>query len=128
MTTWTSHLPAFLKDAEEAEQFALIAAAYVLVNAVKRALRGGFTSGAFTTGHLINTVTRGQPFRDGLGWAIEVGTSELYGLYWEVGHRNLFSGRYEREERWRPAFMDSRNEMRDSYSREWTRRMRKWEA
>lgn len=125
---WTSNLKPFLKEAEEAEKFALIAAAYVLVNSVKRALRGGYTSGDFVTGGVINSVTRGQPFRDGQGWAIEVGTDLMYALFWEVGHHSIFSRRYEREERWRPAFMDSRNDMRDAYAQEWARRMNRWRA
>ena len=128
MTTWTSNLPQFLKDESEAERLGVIAAAYVLVNAVKRSLRGGYTSGNFVTGGVINSVTRGQPFRDGMGWTIEVGTNLMYALFWEIGHHNLFTRKYERVEKWRPAFMDSREAMRAAYSREWQRRMQKWRA
>lgn len=128
MSTWTSNLAAFNADNDAAQQFALIAAAYVLVNAVKRALKGGYTSGAFVTGHVINSVTRGEPFREATGFSVLVGSNVPYALFWEIGHHNLFTRKYEREERWRPAFMDSREAMSQAYSREYQRRMAKWRA
>lgn len=128
MSSWTSNLPAFLKDQDEAERLGLIAAAYVLVNSVKRALRGGYTSGNFVTGNVINSVTRGQPFRDGMGWAIEAGTDLMYALFWEIGHHNLFTRKYERVEKWRPAFMDARPAMAEAYARQWEKTMQRWRA
>lgn len=128
MTTWKSNLSAFKRDADRAAELGVIAAAYVLVNSVKRALRGGYKSGDFVTGNVINSVTRGTPFREGSGWSIRVGTNVKYALYWEIGHFNAWTRRYEREERWRPAFMDARREMVAAYSRTWKRHMKKWEA
>lgn len=127
-TAWTSNLDTFNRDDDDAQEMAIIAVAYVLVNAVKRALKGGYTSGAFVTGETINSVTRGTPFREGMGWSIEVGTNLMRALFWEIGHNNLFTGKYEREERWRPAFMDSRDAMAATYAREYQRRMAKWRA
>ena len=128
MTTWTSNLDQFLRDQDEAERMGVIAAAYILVNAVKRALKGGYTSGAFVTGHVINSVTRSAPFREGMGWSIKVGTNLDYALFWEIGFNSIFTRRYERVEKWRPAFMDSRPEMVAAYARTWERAMAKWRA
>lgn len=128
MINWTSNRKAFLHDAEEAEQLGLIAAAYVLVNAVKRGLRGGYTSGNFVTGGVINSVTRSEPFRDGSGWSIRVGTNLKYALFWEIGHHNAYTRKYERVERWRPAFMDTREAARAAYARTWKRAMKQWES
>lgn len=106
----------------------LVAAAYVLVNSVKRALKGGYTSGAFVTGNVINSVTRSAPMRGGMGWSISVGTDLDYALFWEIGHHNLFTRRFERVEKWRPAFMDSREDLRAAYARTWEKAMAKWRA
>lgn len=127
-TVWTSHLDQFNRDRDEAERLGVIAAAYILVNAVKRALKGGYTSGAFVTGHVINSVTRGTPFREGMGWTIEVGSNLNYALFWEIGHHNRWTRKYERVEKWRPAFMDSRPAMAEAYARQWERTMSKWRA
>lgn len=126
--TWTSNAPAFKRDADAAERKALLAAAYVLKNAVKRALRGGYTSGDFVTGLSVNSVTNSEPERDTTGWAIRVGTNLKYNLFWELGHRNAYLRRFVRVEKWRPALMDSREPMRAAYARVWKREMGKWES
>jgi DNA-binding Lrp family transcriptional regulator len=92
----------------------LIAAATVYVNAVKLGLRGGYTSGAFVTGNVINSVTRSEP--DLVRGEILVGTNVLYALYWELGHINLFLRRYVRKEVWMPALSESAARMRDAYA------------
>lgn len=80
-------------------------------NAVVRALRGGYRSslgnrGDFVTGTSLNHVRVAEPV---IGPTLDtsyvrVGTDLLYNLYWEVGHHNIFTRRFERDERWRPAF------------------------
>lgn len=108
MATWHSNIPAVQAALREGQALGLIAAAQVVVNAVKRGLRGGYTSGDFVTGNSINHVTKGPVEQDAAGAFIRVGTSLLYNLYWELGHHNLFSGRYERRPLWIPSLLDTR--------------------
>lgn len=89
----------------------LKAAAYVYANEVKRALAPGYTSGAFVTGRVLNSVTVGEPANG----AIEVGSDVDYAMYWELGHHNLFTRRYERVEIWRPALEAMTPEMVDVF-------------
>lgn len=86
-------------------------AAQIYYNNMKKALRGGFTSGDFVTGNLINSVTRTPVESDGTNARVRVGTNILYALFWEVGHHNIYTRRREREERWRPTLMSSLREM-----------------
>jgi len=81
----------------------LIAAAQILVNVVARKLRGGYTSGTFVTGNVMASVTKSQPYPDGEGMSINVGTNVRYALFWELGHHNIFTRKYERVPIWQPA-------------------------
>lgn len=123
-TTWRSNLPAFNRASDEGDKAGLLAGAYVLSNAVKRALKGGYTSGDFVTGQSVNHVTIGQVYREGMGWAIKVGTDLLYNLFWELGHQNIYLRRFVRVEKWRPALMDSRLEIRNAYNRVYISRLK----
>lgn len=108
MARWRSNIPTIKAELARVEALGLIAAAQVVVNEIKIRLRGGYTSGDFVTGNSINHVTRSEPERDGGGAFIKVGTSVLYNLYWELGHYNLFSRRYERRPVYLPALLDTR--------------------
>lgn len=114
---WTSNLEKFIAAKDQAAQGGLTAAAYLLMNQVKRNLKGGYKSGDFVTGNSINAVTKSEPERDGDGWAISVGTNVLYNLFWELGHHNTFTRKYERVEKWRPALMDSKDAMGAAFNR-----------
>ncbi len=118
---WTSNLSKFEGASNEGIRAGLIAAANVLVNQVKRNLKGGYTSGDFVTGLSLNSVTKSEPVRDGNEWSITVGTNLLYNLYWELGHHNIFTRKYERVEKWRPALMDSKDAMSAAFNRVYMR-------
>lgn len=108
----------FLQSVDSATPFALIAAAQVFINAVKKQLAGGYTSGNFVTGNVLNSVTRSDPEPTGLGgYALEVGTNVPYALYWELGHHNLFSRKFERVPVWEPAFLESQDDAVNAYQR-----------
>jgi hypothetical protein len=111
------HSAEFLRALREAQGKALRSGAMVLKNAVKRGLRGGYTSGDFTTGHAMRSITIGVPQFDDNGGSIQVGTPLLYPLFWEIGHHNIFTRRFERVQVWEPAFKDSRLEVLEVYSR-----------
>lgn len=94
-----------------------------------RGLRGGYTSGLFVTGRVMNSVTISKAFEIAPGvFGIKVGTNVLYALFWELGHWNLFTGKYERVEVWRPAMFGARQEMREAFARRYTKEMQKWRA
>lgn len=119
--SYQSNLPAVIARMRRARSAGLIAAATVLINAVKRGLAGGYKSGAFVTGHVLNSVTRSEP--DLVDGSILVGTNVPYALYWEVGHDNLYSRRFERVEVWYPAMTSNREQIAAAYARAYSREM-----
>jgi len=99
---------------ERAIGLALTAAGTVVWNEIRRSLRGGYQSslgnkGQFVTGASLAHVTLSTPRREGDKWTVRVGTDLDYNLFWEVGHHNLFTRRYERDEKWVPAFRRARS-------------------
>ena len=114
---WTSHLPEFRRRHERASKAALIAAALVYENAMKVAVTGGYTSGEFFTGRSRASITHSEPYLiEPLVWAIRVGTNVLYMLFWELGHMNLFTRRFERVEKWRPTLVEQRLNISAKYA------------
>ena len=98
----------------------------VFRNAVKRGLRGGFTSGDFVTGRMLNSVQLREPEVHENGGSIIVGTDQTdppYPLYWELGHQNLVTGKYERVEIWGPAFRDNKEAAIAAYRRAFARKL-----
>lgn len=71
----------------------VIAAAETYMAPVRERLQRGYTSGAFATGNIANSVARGDPQVSADGVEIPVGSTQLdppYALYWELGHINVF--------------------------------------
>ena len=120
---YQSNLPQIMARMQAATMAGLLAAAAVVENRVKEALRGGYTSGRFVTGHVLASVTHSEPEIGPNGAFILVGTDVMYALYWELGHRNLFTRKFERQERWVPAFFGSRAEQLAAYQRAYLRIM-----
>jgi len=98
---------AFAARARQAYDDGLVAAGYVYRNRVVEKLSQGYTSGAFVTSHVAGTV-KVSPVMDLDGSrVVVVGTDVMYALYWEAGHMNIFTRRYERVEHWRIALMET---------------------
>lgn len=110
--TWTSRIPAVQAAMDQALMDGLTAAAQHYANEVKQDLRGGYTSGAFVSGNVINSVAVDPGQRRGDVLEARVGTDVMYALFWEVGHQNLFTRRYERVEIWRPRLLWESERMR----------------
>jgi hypothetical protein len=123
--TWTSHLSKFKARDRAAREKALIAAAQVAINAVKTGLRGGYTSGDFVTGRAMNSVTREAPRMINGEMEIRIGTALDYPLFWELGHHNLFTRKYERKEVWVPAVIETSEAQAAAFARVYAREMRK---
>jgi hypothetical protein len=102
----------------QAEADALIAAGNVYRNAMTEALQGGYTSGAFYSGMqgIAGSVSVSEPQRDPQGAYIVVGTNVVYGKHWELGHMNLFTGKFERVEKWRPTLESKAAEIIAKYA------------
>lgn len=112
---------AFRERHQRARDAALIAAAEHLKGAVKAKLQRGYTTGDFVTGTAAASVNTTEPFDDQVGIrAIRIGSNEQYTLYWELGHINLFTRKYERVEHWRHALEEEGPAMaaiyRDTYA------------
>lgn len=120
---WTSNLAAFRARHARAVDAGLINAAEKVKSAVKRGLRGGYTSGDFATGLSVNSVTRSNPEDEFGVRTIRVGTGLLYNLFWELGHRNRWTGKFERKEVWRPALEESREAAGAAFARVYARTM-----
>lgn len=101
----------------------LLAAAYAYVRPVKVRLMQGYTTGNFSHGGagVAGTVTVGD-VDVGSGRAnVAVGTNVDYAAFWEFGHMNLFTRRYERVEVWRETFDASTGDMTDAFGRAFVR-------
>lgn len=117
--------PEVERGLRRAEKAGLKGAARVLQRAVKRKLRGGYTSGDFTTGRVLNSVMIGPVEDDGRGGLAVAVYSDLsqdgqggdpnYPMYWEFGHFNIFTRRFEHEPRWGPAFHESQEEQVEAF-------------
>lgn len=102
---FVSHMGTVRKMLDEMAVAALHGAAYAVENEAKRQTRHGFTSGDFATRgwQSITHRVEGAPRYRAL-----VGSTERHFLFWEMGHHNLFTRRYERVPWLSRAFEQSR--------------------
>lgn len=115
--TYTSNLGTVLARMDEARRGGLVAAARVLHTEVRNGLRGGYKSGAFVTGNVVGSVTMSEPLVTVSEGSITVGTNVPYALFWELGHQNAWTRKYERKEVWMPALSANAERMRAAYWR-----------
>ena len=77
-----------------------------------------YTSAAFrSTLQVKQSIRRDGPKWDGEGWESLVGTNKVEALYWELGHHNVFTRKYERVEMWVPTGAREVQAMRDTFAR-----------
>lgn len=110
--TWTSRVPEVTATLERAWQRGVTAGAWHYAETVRKDLRGGYTTGAFTKGHVANAVTVWPAEKIAGDWVAFAGVptadaagSLMYALFWEVGHHNLFTRQFERVEVWIPTLV-----------------------
>ena len=63
------------------------------------------------------SIRRLAPYKTADGWETTIGTNKIEALYWELGHRNVFTRRYERVQLWVPTATDNVDAMRATYAR-----------
>ena len=127
MSRYTSNLKVVKVLMDMATMQGLEFAANQIRNRVVLGLRGGYTSGQFVTGTNTGSVVTTEPQYLGMGrWRILIGTSindPPYPLYWELGHFNIFSRKFERKEVWGPALADGADAARKAFARGFNRSM-----
>lgn len=77
-----------------------------------------YTSAAFrSTLYVKQSIRRDGPTWKGNGWESTVGTNKVEALYWELGHMNHFTKKYERVEIWVPTGAREVQAMRATFAR-----------
>lgn len=123
---YRSNLPDVRRRLRAARWAALIAAAEVLLEKLKSRHRGGYTSGDFVTGNVLNSLVRSDPENVNGDLQIRVTTTQTdppYPVFWTLGHVNLFTRKYERVDHWTPALGDAALPARAEYQRVFAERM-----
>lgn len=125
--TYTSNLGTVLARLEEARRGGLKAAAAVIVTDLKanRFRGGGYTSRAFSPDLMIGlSIFATEPVVTPSAGEVKIGPDAgengLRGkvaLWWEVGHMNRWTRKYERVERFMPSLRDNAERARDAYAR-----------
>ena len=145
--TFTNNSAKFLADIPPASNKAIIACANLLVRRLKKAFGSGYyKSGTFRdTLKVKASIQREDAPRLGReGYEIRVGPrfggaapqangtqrgrAWMVPLYWELGHDNIFTGRRERREIFRPTAVDATHALSAEYARVFMRYMNKWRA
>lgn len=101
---FTSNLRGAVAAHKAIAHAAVEGACIAIRNQAKLNVRGGFKSGAFVTGRLFNDISYVIVWK-GLVPEGQVGTVIDYGAYWELGHHNVFTRKYERVPWLKPAFV-----------------------
>jgi hypothetical protein len=111
------------RRSREAGRMATAAAASHLVREVKKAFGSDYyKGGAFrSTLQVKQSIVSDGPRETATGWEATVGTRLVEALYWELGHHNTFTRRYERVELWRPTAVAETDAMRATYARVFAR-------
>lgn len=133
---------AFMTALLEGQVAGLIAAGRAYQRDMKRALRGGNKGYVYrTTIGNVGKIVKGSrhPWYTGVTWnsvtvsevettptgsALQVGTNVKHALYWELGHHNIFTKHFERDEKWVPTYRDNATAYADAFSRAFSARMK----
>lgn len=93
------------------------AATHLRVAVVKAFGSSYYKGGAFrSTLQVKQSIRHVGPAWDGDGWAATVGTNKIEALYWELGHQNLFTRKFERVELWVPTVMQERERLQQVFA------------
>lgn len=102
----------------EASRKGMDAAANVYEREVKRSHSDHYTSQAFrATLNVRQSIRRTAPVATPQGWTVDVGTKLPQPLYWELGHMNLYTRKYERRRIWVPTLIAQTQAIRAAFAR-----------
>jgi hypothetical protein len=120
-------VPTFSQRHQRATDDALRAGAQELINGLKDSkpfgLRGGYTSGAWVTGNVLNSIFATEPYTQAGTRHISVYTDVDYARLWEDGHNNRFTRRFEQQQRWAPTLRRKDEDILLVYARVYKRMM-----
>jgi hypothetical protein len=103
---------------DKASRLGMDAAANVYEREVKKAHGDHYTSQDFrSTLNVRQSIRRTAPAKGAQGWMIDVGTKLPQPLYWELGHQNLFTRKFERRRIWVPTLIAQTQAIRDAFAR-----------
>jgi hypothetical protein len=110
----------------DAARMGMDAAANHLKVSVQKAFGSWYYKGGRfrSTLQVKQSIRRDGPTWAGKGWEATVGTNKIEALYWELGHMNTFTRKYERVEIWVPTGAREVQAMRDTFARVVTRMMK----
>lgn len=107
-----SNIERVVKRLERGIDAALVAAVEIPMEATRRDLLTGFTSGDATSGKSAKSVRRTEVRGDYFyGRYIRYGTDLFYHRFWTFGGMNPFTRQFERVDKWTPHFYESRGAM-----------------
>jgi hypothetical protein len=144
---FTNNAARFAFDLEFARRQGVVACGNLLVRRLKKA----FGSSYYKGGRFRDTLKveasiqrEDEPTLGREGWSIRVGPkfgdpqekaagvkrgkAWMVPLYWELGHYNVFTRRYERREIFRPTGVDSTPALGVEYGKVVTRYLARWKA
>jgi hypothetical protein len=145
--TFTNNAQQFVGDLDKARRNGVIACGNLLERRLKKAFGSSYyKGGAFRDtlkvkpsikrddapalgreGYEIRVGPRfGKPQQKAAG--VKRGKAFMVPLYWELGHYNVFTRRYERREIFRPTGVDSTPALQAEYAKTVTRYLAKWRA
>lgn len=103
---------------EEIVPRALDGAAKHLVDEVRKAFGSTYyLGGRFrSTLQVKQSIRRSMPYKTAAGWEQMVGTKIIEALYWELGHRNLFTRKKERVQLWVPTAVANVERMQKTFA------------
>lgn len=114
----TDRSPEFRARYREAARLGVDAAANVLEREVARAHDARYYKGGAFRGTLLvkQSIRRSPPEATPQGWVSKVGTNKLPALFWELGHMNLFTRKFERVRLWVPTAQANVERMRRNFA------------
>jgi hypothetical protein len=117
-TKFTDRSAAFRARYREAARLGVDAAANTLEREVAKAHDSTYYKGGAFRGTLqVRQSIRHSPPQDTpTGWVSKVGTNKLPALFWELGHMNLFTRKYERNRIWVPTAQANIERMRRTFA------------
>lgn len=109
----------------EAGRWGMDGAATHLKNELRKAFGSDYyKGGAFRSTLLVkDSIRHDGPTWTGTGWESLIGTHLVQALYWELGHHNHFTKKYERVELWKPTAVAQAEAMRATFARVFARYM-----
>ena len=108
---FVNNIPEFTRDLAKTTDEALKQMGEAYRAAVEARLRRGYKSGTFVTGKTAGSVKVSEPVSIRGDRVVHVFSKDFKTRLWEFGHRNRWTGLWERVPVWRPIAVDMGQEL-----------------